>query len=155
LRRYSAAWDSVVFSSTTASGARLGAAFVAEAAPRSVAIVSTVLPLLAHVEAEATYVGVHTFSFTLAAEASRAADKDGHLVLEDDLASSLVLGLNDRGDRSSLALVKHLDDLGLVHEVAAGRDWPLDRKILLAVQELSKVLVWQEVIREREPLAGN
>lgn len=81
----------------------------------------------------------------LSAESTRAANKDGALVLKDDFASLLVFGRRDGRDGCGFALVEDFGEASFRDESAAGRDWSLDREVLLAVKKHHRRKVGQPV----------
>ena len=86
-----AACSSVVFSSTTASGFRLGGLFGAEAGPRSIIFreISEEVATRRELKCE-----IRTSPSLLAAKATAASQYDGTLVGENDFASDFVNGLD-------------------------------------------------------------
>ena len=64
---------------------------------------------------------LRTFAITLASKATGTTDKYRRLVLEDNLASGLILCLDDARHRSRLALVKNLEDAALILKVIRDR----------------------------------
>ena len=73
-------------------------------------------------------------TFSRATKAARSSYEDRRLVLEDDFSRVLVLGYYTGSNSCSLALVEHLNNLGLVDERGTCGNRTLDREVLLAVK---------------------
>jgi hypothetical protein len=102
--RYSAACDGTVFSSTVASGARLGGAFAAVPGPRSSprSVDYSRCPQNERL--------ILTSSVALTTETTASTHKHSGCIIKKDLPCLLVLGLDDRRHRSGLALVEDLQN---------------------------------------------
>jgi hypothetical protein len=75
-----------------------------------------------------------TFPLTLATETAGPTNEHGRLILKDNLPRRFVLSLDDARHSRRLALVEHLQQPRLIHELATSWDRSLDREILLAVE---------------------
>jgi len=73
-------------------------------------------------------------TFSRATKPARSPYEYCRLVLEDDFSRVLVLGHHTGSNSSSLALVEHLNYLGLVDKRSTSGDRTLDREVLLAMK---------------------
>ena len=145
-----AACSSVVFSSTTESGARLGGLLAADAAPRSEQEHSSLA-----IACEIKRFERLTCTSLLPTETSTASQDNGSLRGENHLAGHLVDGLNGTGNvrrfalrkRSELVqsrsssshnlithLVEHLKKLGSVDKRSGCGNRAVDLEVLLSVK---------------------
>lgn len=87
--------------------------------------------------------GTAVLAFLDAAEATGAAEEDGHFVVEDVFACCFVDGCDGAFDDCCGAFVNDFDELWVGNEGCRGRDGELlDFKVLFSVEQFHRVEVW-------------